>query len=217
LPGGKVFALVLALSVVAPLVRAGPVSVAMLGDSLTQGYGLQAGDGLTDQLEVWLQREGNAVRIVNAGVSGDTTAGGLARIDWTLGDEIDALIVALGANDMLRGLDPANARTNLDGILVAAQRRDVPVLLVGLTAPANYGADYQRDFAAVYADLAQRHDALLYADLFAVLRAQDDPARVLAELMQSDGIHPNAAGAKMLAAALGPEVERLMARIGGVQ
>ena len=185
--------------------------IAALGDSLTQGYGLVPEDGLVPQLEAWLRDKGAGVRLMNAGVSGDTTAGGLSRIEWTLTEDVDALIVALGGNDMLRGLAPEAARENLDGILEVAGGRALPVLLVGIAAPGNYGPEYQAAFAALYAELAAAHGALAYPDILAPLRS--DPDRALAEWMQGDGIHPNAAGVRRVVEALGPSVLELVGRV----
>jgi acyl-CoA thioesterase-1 len=185
-----------------------------LGDSLTAGYGLAEGDGLVPQLQDWLSVAGREVVIVNAGVSGDTTAGGLARLDWSLTPDTDALIVALGGNDMLRGLAPAAARANLDAILAAATARGLPVLLAGLAAPGNYGPDYKAAFDAAYAELAAEHGALLVPDLFAPLRAEASDPAALARLFQPDGIHPSRLGVEKIVAALGPQVIALLARIG---
>lgn len=189
-----------------------PVTVAALGDSLTQGYGLVQDQGFVPQLEGWLRANGAEVTVLNAGVSGDTTAGGLARVDWTLGDDVDALIVALGGNDLLRGIDPAVSRANLDGILQAAAARGLPVLLVGLEAPGNYGPDFKADFEAMFPDLATEYEALLYTDFLAPLR-QGDQAEALQRLLQSDGIHPNAEGVKLMVDGIGPEVLKLIARV----
>lgn len=132
-----------AAGLLASPVIAEPVTIAALGDSLTQGFGLPPEDGLVPQLQRWLEANGAEVTLINAGVSGDTTAGGLARIDWTLTDEVDALIVALGGNDVLRGIAPEAVRANLDGILTKATARDLPVLLVGTEAPQNFGPRLQ--------------------------------------------------------------------------
>ncbi|MCR9068268.1 MAG: arylesterase [Rhodobacteraceae bacterium] len=208
---GKAVAVVLAL--VAPA-AAQEVTIAALGDSLTQGFGLAEEDGFVPQLERWLLARGHDVALVNAGVSGDTTAGGLARVGWTLTPDVDAMIVALGGNDLLRGLPPENSRGNLDGILTAAGEAGVEVLLVGLTAPGNYGPDWQAAFNAMYPELAETHDALYVADFLAPLTdaAADDPATAFATLMQPDGIHPSAAGVALIVEALGPDVETLIAR-----
>ena len=187
------------------------VTIAALGDSLTQGYGLPAEDGFVAELGRWLDAQGADANLVNAGVSGDTTAGGLARADWTLTDEVDALIVALGGNDVLRGIDPSVARANLDGILAKAAERSVPVLLVGISVPANYGPDYQEEFSAIYPDLAERYGTLLYPDFLAAITAGGDAGAALRDLMQADGIHPNAAGVDRIVAAMGPEVLELIA------
>ena len=192
------------------MAQAEPVTVAALGDSLTQGFGLVPEQGFVPQLEAWLVGQGAEVALINAGVSGDTTAGGLARVGWTLTDEVDALIVALGGNDVLRGIDPEVSRANLDGILAAAAERDLPVLLVGLSAPPNYGPDYQAAFDGMYPDLAKAYGALLYPDFLAALAEIDNRQRVLAEFMQPDGIHPNAAGVARIVAAMGPSVLSLV-------
>ncbi|WP_248298163.1 arylesterase [Tabrizicola sp. YIM 78059] len=196
-----------------------PVTIVALGDSLTAGYGLaDQSQGLVPQLEGWLKARGHDVVVQNAGVSGDTTAGGLARIDWTLGPDADALVVTLGGNDLLRGIDPAEARRNLEGILKEAQARDLPVLLVGMKAGANFGPDYKAAFDGIYGDLAADYDAVLAEDFFAGLRAAgadpSDPAS-LAAFMQPDGIHPNPEGVKLIVEGLGPKVEELLARVAG--
>lgn len=194
-----------------------PVTIVALGDSLTAGYGLaDQSQGLVPQLEGWLIARGYEVAVQNAGVSGDTTAGGLARIGWALGPEADALIVTLGGNDLLRGIDPAEARRNLDGILKEAQARGLPVLLVGMKAGANFGPDYKVAFDGMYGDLANAYGALLAEDFFAGLRAAgadpSDPASLTA-YMQADGIHPNPEGVKLIVEGLGPKVEDLLARV----
>lgn len=186
------------------------VTIAALGDSLTQGYGLPEADGLVPQLQAWLRDQGADAVVINAGVSGDTTAGGLARVGWTLTPEVDAMIVALGGNDVLRGIDPGASRANLDGILTAADAAGVRVLLVGLTAPGNYGPDYKAAFDAMYPDLAAEHGAALYPNFFAGLMGED-VAAARASFMQADGIHPNAQGVARIVAALGPAVLDLIA------
>ena len=193
--------------------RAEPIVVAALGDSLTQGFGLAPEDGFVPQLEQWLRTEGYDVKIVNAGVSGDTTAGGLARIGWTLTPDVDALIVALGGNDLLRGLSPAAARENLDGILREAAARGVPVLLIGVVAPTNYGPDYKAAFDAIYPDLAKAYGALMVPDFLRGLGADGTTGgAAVRDYLQSDGLHPNAEGVARIVADLGPEVARLIDR-----
>lgn len=187
-----------------------PTTIAALGDSLTQGYGLPADQGFVPQLDRWLKAQGADVTMINAGVSGDTTAGGLSRIDWTLTDDVDALIVALGGNDVLRGIRPETARANLAGILDRAAARDLPVLLIGITVPANYGPDYQSAFSAIYPDLAANYDALLYPNFLSALTADTDLDTAFKTLMQPDGIHPNADGVAKIVADLGPRVLTLI-------
>ena len=202
-------AAVLVLGLCAAPSWADEVVIAALGDSLTQGYGLSADQGFVPQLETWLQAQGHAVRLINAGVSGDTTAGGPARVGWTLSDDVQALIVALGGNDLLRGLPPEAARANLEGILQAAQTAGVQVLLVGLEAPLNYGPDYKAAFDAIYPDLAEDYGVLYAPSFLAPVAAAPDRRAV----MQADGIHPNAAGVALIVEALGPPVEALIARV----
>lgn len=175
-----------------------------LGDSLTAGYGLGASDGLTAQLERALKARGVGVRVLNAGVSGDTSAGGLARVDWALGDKPDVAIVALGANDMLRGLDPAKTERNLDGILTKLKAAKVPVLLLGMRAAPNLGREYGERFDAIYPALAKRHGVLLYPFLLDGVAAQP-------KLNLPDGIHPNAQGIAAIVERLTPYVEKLVA------
>ncbi len=190
--------------------KAEPTTIAALGDSLTQGYGLPPDDGFVPQLQRWLDGRGADVTLINAGVSGDTTAGGLSRIAWTLTPEVDALIVALGGNDLLRGIDPGVSRANLDGILSEARGRGLPVLLVGMDAPANYGADYKAAFDAMYPELAQRHGALHHPNFLNALAVMEDRALVLQTYMQGDAIHPNAKGVALIVKDLGPVVAELV-------
>ncbi|MFL4468901.1 arylesterase [Tateyamaria armeniaca] len=188
------------------------VTIAALGDSLTQGYGLPAEQGFVPQLERWLQDQGHDVDVINAGVSGDTTAGGLSRVDWTLTPDVDALIVTLGGNDLLRGIAPEVSRANLDGILSAANAADVDVLLVGMQAPGNYGPEYKAAFDGMYPDLASAYDTLFVESFFEGLGgAGVDPAS-LGAFMQADGIHPNAAGVARIVEGLGPAVLDLINR-----
>src|SRR6056297_532410 len=206
---GKALALILWLAAPAQAGEAGaPVTVLALGDSLTQGYGLPQEDGLVPELRRWLAGRGIAAEIVNGGVSGDTTAGGAARVGWSLTPEVDAMMVALGGNDLLRGIDPEVSRANLDAILAEADARGVEVLLVGMTAPGNYGAGYKDAFDAIYPDLAEKHGVLLAPDFFAGLGAGDPAA--LQRFFQPDGIHPNADGVARIVEGLGPHVARLI-------
>ena len=183
-----------------------PVVVAALGDSLTQGYGLAPDDGFVPNLQAWLRGQGAEVSMINAGVSGDTTAGGLARIEWTLTPEVDALIVALGGNDLLRGIDPAASRANLDGILQVAAARDLPVMLVGMEAPANYGPAFKTDFDGMYVDLSEAYGTIFYQNFLKALAEQEDRAAAVATYLQGDRIHPDAAGVDLIVQDMGPSV-----------
>ncbi|MEP2920541.1 arylesterase [Sulfitobacter sp.] len=200
----------------ASMAQADEVVIAALGDSLTQGYGLVQDEGFVPQLQQWLVENGAPeVRLINAGVSGDTTAGGLSRVGWTLEPEVDGMIVTLGGNDILRGLDPAQARSNIDGILQAAGAADVDVLLVGLQAPPNFGAQYKTDFDRLYPDLAETYGTLYFPSFFTGLSENGElaPPSELREWFQADGIHPNAQGVARIVAAMGPAVLELVARI----
>ena len=207
------FTLAAAFSIAATDAQAETLRIAALGDSLTQGYGLAQGEGLVPQLEGWLRARGHDVTILNAGVSGDTTSGGLQRLDWTLGDRPDAMIVALGGNDLLRGIDPALSRRNLDTILSRLAEAGVPALLVGLNAPGNYGPEYQAAFAAIYPELAQSHGVLLLPNLLAPLLARVEGGAAPATVMQNDMIHPNPTGVALVVEDLGPAVEGLIDRV----
>lgn len=205
-PLGKVVAAFLCL--VSPVMADEPVTVLALGDSLTQGYGLPEQDGLVPQMQKWLNDQGVEATLINAGVSGDTTAGGAARVEWSLTPEVDAMIVTLGGNDLLRGIDPAVSRGNLEVILQVAQAKGVEVLLVGLTAPGNYGPEYKAAFDAIYPELSEAYGALLAPDFFAGLGGGDPAA--LQRWFQADGIHPNADGVARIVEGLGPSVLALI-------
>ncbi len=191
-----------------------PLRITALGDSLVQGYGLPQGQGLVPQLERWMIENGAAVTLQNAGVSGDTTAGGAERAEWTLSDNPDGLIVLLGGNDMLRGLAPQEAHANLERILQTAQAKGIEVLLIGMKAPRNYGPEYKQDFDAIYPELAEEYGAALHPDAFAGIAAAagNDPAAAQ-DFMQDDGIHPNAQGVALNVAAIGPAALQLVAAI----
>ncbi len=186
---------------------AAEMRVVALGDSLTAGYGLPAEDGFVAQLQAALDARGLDVRIVDAGVSGDTTAGGLARLDWILADGADAVIVELGANDALRGIDPASSRSNLDAILGALGERGSPVLLAGMAAPRNLGAEYVVAFDGMYPELADTHGAIFYPFFL-------DGVAAVSSLNQADGIHPNAEGIAVIVERILPYVLRLLDRAG---
>lgn len=187
---------------------AGPVTVLALGDSLTQGYGLVEDQGFVPQMQKWIADQGFDARVVNGGVSGDTTAGGAARVEWSLTPEVDAMIVTLGGNDLLRGLDPAMSRGNIEKILTVAEAKGIEVLLVGMTAPGNYGAEYKADFDAIYPELSEAYGTLYAENFFAGLGV-GTPADLQA-YFQADGIHPNAEGVARIVEALGPSVIELI-------
>lgn len=187
-----------------PVLADDGVTILALGDSLTAGYNLAAQDAFPVKLEAALRAKGHKVRVINAGVSGDTTAGGKARLDWALADRPDFAIVELGANDALRGLDPALAFTNLDAILTSLRQRNVKVLLAGMLAPRNLGGDYARDFDAIYPRLATKHGVPLYPFFL-------DGVATHADLTQPDGLHPTAKGVDRIVSGILPQVEGLLA------
>lgn len=178
--------------------------VLAFGDSLTAGYGLPAAASFPAQLQARLAADGVAARVINGGVSGDTTAGGLARLDWTLADRPDDVLLEFGANDALRGLDPQQAYHNLDRILARLHARRIKTLLLGMKAPANWGADYSRAFDAIYPKLAAKWQVPLYPFFLAGVAL--DP-----KFTQADGLHPNAAGVAVIVARMAPAVEKLIA------
>ncbi|WP_339717759.1 arylesterase [uncultured Maritimibacter sp.] len=188
-----------------------PVTILALGDSLTQGYGLPEQAGLVPQLEGWLRARGADVDVVNAGVSGDTTAGGLSRVDWSLTDEVDGVIVALGGNDLLRGLPINNVESNLEKIIAKIKAQNLPILLVGYRATANYGPEYKAAFDEMYPRIAARHDLVFFPYVFRGMAQAEAAGQVTrGQVFQPDGIHPNATGVKLNVAAMGPSVLELV-------
>jgi acyl-CoA thioesterase-1 len=182
----------------------GPLKLMILGDSITAGYGLPESEAWPVKLEAALKAAGRDVRVIAAGVSGDTTAGGKSRLDWALADQPDAVIVALGGNDGLRGLPPADSQANLEDILARLKARNLPVLLAGMLAPPNLGADYGRDFAATFANLAKAHpEAVFYP--FLLEGVAGDPA-----LNQADRIHPSPQGVAVMIQRMMPAVQQLL-------
>lgn len=193
-----------------PAAAQAPLTILAYGDSLTAGYGLRAVDGFTAVLERGLNAAGAAVRVINGGVSGDTSAAGLARLDWTLVERPDLVLLALGANDALRGLDPAVTEANLAAILTRLQAQAIPVLLIGMRAPPNLGPDYTAAFDGIYGRLAARFGVPLYPFFL-------DGVAAVAALNQEDGMHPNAAGVEAVVARLLPHVLRALAPLAGRQ
>ena len=207
------FALVcaLALLTLAPSAARAEITILAFGDSLTAGAGLPEAEGFVPQLEAWLHRHGQGdVRVINAGVSGDTSAGGLARIDWALTPEVDGVIVELGANDMLRGLSMAKMRDNLGGILDRIDAKGLPALLAGLPAPPNYPKDYQKAFKDAFRELAEAHQAIYVSSFFAGMSGKG--MKQVMAMMQPDGLHPNAKGVAANVEAIGPSVLKLVKR-----
>jgi acyl-CoA thioesterase-1 len=174
------------------------------GDSLTAGYGLPTRETFPAQLEAWLHGKGITARVINAGVSGDTTADGLARLDWALAEKPDLVILALGANDALRGIDPKAVRDNLDKMVRKVEASGAKLLLLGMLAPPNWGEEYDRAFDDIFPELARRHDVPLYPFML-------EGVAMKPELNQPDGLHPNARGVGVLVERIGPLVESLLA------
>jgi acyl-CoA thioesterase I len=201
----------LAIAAVAPAsaqsAAAEPIRLLVLGDSLAAGYGLPAGQGFVPRLEAALRARGRKVRVLDAGVSGDTTAGGLARLDWALAERPQAVLVELGGNDGLRGLPPQQSRANLAGILDRLAAREIPALLAGMVAPPNLGTEYGREFLATFADLARERPEVVFYPFFL------DGVAAEPSLNQPDGIHPNARGVEEVVRRILPAVETLLARI----
>lgn len=183
-----------------------PVRIVALGDSLTAGYGLPASAAFPVLLEAALRKAGENVVVENAGVSGDTTTGGLERLDWATPEGVDAVIVELGANDMLRGLSPDIPRKNLDEILTRLNQKGVAILLAGMLAAPNLGPDYAAAFNSIYPDLARKHDTLLYPFFFEGLSGDTS-------LLQKDGLHPTRAGLEKIVEHILPTVRALIAKV----
>jgi acyl-CoA thioesterase-1 len=186
-----------------PTLAATPVRILVLGDSLSSGWGLPADQAFPARLEAAMRARGLAVRLINAGVAGDTTAGGKARLDWALSERPEIVIVELGANDGMRGVDPRATRANLDDILTRLKTRGVRILLAGMIAPPNLGEEFGREFNAVFPELARRHGVAYYPFFLAGVAARRG-------LNQPDGIHPNARGVAVIVDRILPYVVRLL-------
>jgi acyl-CoA thioesterase I len=200
------FAAVFLTAEMRPIVAAEPVKIVALGDSLTAGFGVPAQAAFPARLEAALRAKGHAVEIANAGVSGDTPAGGLARLDWSVPEGTDAVILELGANDGLRGADPKLTRATLDAILRRLTERRIAVLFAGMHAPRNLGPDYVKAFDAIFPELAAAYDVVFYPFFL-------DGVAGASALNQGDGIHPTAAGVDVIVARILPKAEELIARV----
>lgn len=196
----------LALAFVLPAAVQAETTVVALGDSLTAGYGLPEGDGLVPQLQNWLTAQGSDVKVINAGVSGDTSAGGLSRLDWSLTPETDALIVTLGGNDLLRGIQPSETRSNIDSIVKQATDRGLKVLIIPMEAPTNFGPDYKQQFDALYPEIARTYGTAITQPFFRLLDATATDPGQIAQWMQPDGLHPNKDGVAKIVENLGPAI-----------
>jgi acyl-CoA thioesterase-1 len=183
-----------------------PVKLVVLGDSLSAGLGLPAQEAFPTKLQKSLQAKGIAIDMTNAGVSGDTTSGGRDRLDWSVPDGTDGVIIELGANDALRGIDPDLTRTALTDIVQRLKARKIPVMLCGMLAPPNYGAEYAARFNSIYPDLAKKFDVPLYPFFL-------DGVAADAKLNQADGIHPTAAGVDIIVGNIMPTVEAFLRNI----
>lgn len=182
------------------------VKIVALGDSLTAGYGLAGKDAFPAQLERALKAKGHKVEIQNAGVSGDTASGGLSRLDWAVPNGTDAVIVELGANDMLRGVDPKVTREALDAIVGKLKARNIEVLLCGMQAARNMGEDYRKRFDAIFPELAKQHDLVFYPFFL-------DGVATQAKLSLEDGLHPNADGVAHIVSSIRQKAEELIERV----
>lgn len=183
-----------------------PVTLVAFGDSLSAGFSLPPDASFPAQLQVALQAKGYKVEVVNAGVSGDTSGGGLARLDWSLQGDVDGVILELGANDALRGIDPAIARGNIDKLIESIKSKGAEVLLAGMVAPANWGSDYQAKFDAIYPELAAKHAVPLYPFFMQNVIG-------VAGLTMDDGMHPTQKGVAQIVSQILPDVEAMLKRI----
>jgi acyl-CoA thioesterase I len=187
-----------------------PVKIVALGDSLTAGYGLPEGDGFVPRLQAALTAKGIAATVENAGVTGDTASDGLARLDWSVPPGTDAVILELGANDMLRGIDPRVTREALDAILRRLQERHIAVLICGMRAAPNLGAEYAQAFERIYPELAAKYSVPLYPFFL-------DGVAADLKVLQHDGLHPTAGGVALIVTRILPHVEALVAHVRSAQ
>lgn len=187
-----------------------PIAVLAFGDSLTAGYGLPAGEGFVDQLQVWLEEElGAPVQVINGGVSGDTSSGGRSRLDWALAPiksgQPDLVILELGANDALRGVAPEITRQNMDAMLKTLTDQNIPTLVAGMLASPSWGPQYEAAFNSIYSDLSEQYSVPLYPFFL-------DGVATIPELNQADGIHPTKEGVAIIIEKIGPYVKQALSR-----
>lgn len=181
-------------------------AITIFGDSLTAGYGLNPGEGFPEQLQKALNEKGSNIKIINAGVSGDTTSGGLARLEWSLAEKTDAVVIELGANDALRGISPEVTRENLEQMIMILKDKNIEVMLAGMLAPPNMGAAYAEAFNPIYKDLSQKHETMLYPFFLEGVVAD-------LELNQADGIHPTKEGIAVIVDNFMPSAEQLISKV----
>jgi len=204
-PFKHLLAIFAAIVLFAAPAAAAPVTILMLGTSLTQGYNLPPGTEIPAVLQAKLKEAGIDTRVINAGVSGDTSAGGLSRLDWSLADHPNAAIIELGSNDALRGIPPGDTEKNLAAILAKLKAQHIPTLLCGMKAPRNLGPEYAAQFDAIYPKLAKQYGAILYPFIL-------EGVALNPKLNQADGMHPNPAGVKMIVKNMLPYVKKLLGR-----
>ena len=184
--------------------------VFILGDSITHGFGLPEEEGLVNQLSNWFSNNGTAVSFINGGVSGDTTAGGLERLSWSLTEDISAVIVALGSNDVLRGFPPEITKENLSEMIDIAQGNKVPVLLIGTYAPGNYGEEYKSNFDAIFTDLAEEKNIAYIDSYLKPLLDEVSKGKDVMHLLQADGLHPNPNGVRVVVEYISPQLLKFL-------
>ena len=194
----------LAIFFLTPSFSLSEVSILALGDSLTQGYGLAQKEGFVPQLNNWFLDQGYEVNIINGGVSGDTSAGGLERVEWALQEDVDILMVALGGNDFLRGIEPKTTRSNLDQILAIGAEKGLRLVLIGMTAINNFGPDYKEEFDSIYPDLAHKYNATVVDRFMGPLLDKLDAGERLEPYLQQDMLHPNVQGVDLIVDHVGP-------------
>tara|TARA_B100000683_G_scaffold265796_1_gene297236 strand:+ start:517 stop:1215 length:699 start_codon:yes stop_codon:yes gene_type:complete len=194
----------------APTLAYSEQKVFILGDSITHGFGLAVEDGLVNQLSNWFASKGLNITFINGGVSGDTTAGGLERLSWSLTDDVSALVVALGANDVLRGFPPELTRENLSAIIDIAENNKTPVLLVGTYAPGNYGEQYKLDFDSIFTDIVEEKRIAYIDSYFKPMVDDIKNGKDVSHLLQADGLHPNPAGVKVIVEYISPQILKFL-------